>query len=130
IRNFEPDRWPMGSPGAVTPEFTPDASELEKNTRIAFADMDASPTKAWLVKNRLNPNWKWFYQIAFGKRPAEELYDVHRDPDMIHNLAGNPEFAAVKKKLSDQLMSELKRAQDPRVAENPPRFEMPPFTNE
>ena len=130
IRNFEPDRWPMGSPGAVTPEFTPDASELEKNTRIAFADMDASPTKAWLVKNRLNPNWKWFYQIAFGKRPAEELYDVHRDPDMIHNLAGNPEFAAVKKKLSDQFMSELKRAQDPRVAENPSRFEMPPFTNE
>lgn len=129
IRNFEPDRWPMGSPGAVTPEFTPDSNELENNTRIAFADMDASPTKAWLVKNRLDPKWQWFYELAFAKRPGEELYDVHRDPDMIKNLAGNIEFAAVKKKLSDQLMKELTHARDPRVVENPPRFEQSPFTN-
>jgi N-sulfoglucosamine sulfohydrolase len=129
IRNFEPDRWPMGSPGAVSTDFTPDSSELENNTRIAFADMDASPTKAWVVQNRLDPKWQWFYKKAFGKRPAEELYDVHNDPDMINNLAGNKEFAAVKKKLADQLMKELTRAQDPRVVENPPRFEQPPFTN-
>ena len=129
IRNFEPDRWPMGSPGVVTPEFTPGSYELENDTRIAFADMDASPTKAWLVKNRLDPKWKWFYELAFGKRPAEELYDANKDPDMIINLAGNKDFAAVKKKLSDQLMKELTRAQDPRVVENPPRFELSPFTN-
>jgi len=129
IRNFEPDRWPMGSPGAVTPDFTPDSDELENNTRIAFADMDASPTKAWLIQNRLDPKWQWFYELAFGKRPAEELYDVHKDPDMIKNLAGNKKFDAVKKKLADQLMKELTRAQDPRVVENPPRFEQPPFTN-
>lgn len=129
IRNFEPDRWPMGSPGAVTPEFTPDSGELENNTKIAFADMDASPTKAWLVKNRLNPKWRWFYDLAFGKRPAEELYDVRNDPDMIKNLAGNKEFAAIKKKLSDQMMKELVHAKDPRVVENPPRFEMPPYTD-
>ena len=129
IRNFEPDRWPMGSPGSVTTEFTPSSNELENNTRIAFADMDASPTKAWLVKNRIDPKWQWFYELAFGKRPAEELYDVHKDPDMLKNLAGNKEFATVKKKLSDQLMQELTRAQDPRVVENPPRFELPPFTD-
>jgi N-sulfoglucosamine sulfohydrolase len=129
IRNFEPDRWPMGSPGAVTPTFTPEPSELEKNTRIAFADMDASPTKSWLVQNRLDPKWLWYYDLAFGKRPAEELYDVKKDPDLIHNLAGKTEFALVKKKLSERLMKELTRAQDPRVVENPPRFEMPPFTN-
>lgn len=129
IRNFEPDRWPMGSPGAVTADYTPDSKELEKNVRIAFADMDASPTKAWLVKNRLDPKWQWFYEFAFEKRPAEELYDVHKDPDMLKNIAGNKEFAAVKKKLSDQLMQELTLAQDPRVVEYPPRFELPPFTN-
>ena len=129
IRNFEPDRWPMGSPGAVTPEFTPGSNELENDTRIAFADMDASPTKAWLVKNRLDPKWQWFYELAFGKRPAEELYEVHKDPDMLKNLAANKEFAAVKKRLSDQMMKELTRAQDPRVVEKPPRFEQSPFTN-
>lgn len=37
-------------------------------------------------------------------------------------------YATIKKKLAGRLMQELTRAGDPRVAENPPRFEMPPFT--
>jgi arylsulfatase A-like enzyme len=127
IRNFEPDRWPMGAPLAVTATNAPAANVLEHDTEIAFADMDGSPTKAWLVEHRHDPQWLWFYQIAFGKRPAEELFDVRKDPDMLINLAGNPELAAIKKKLSDQLMQELIRARDPRVVENPPRFELPPF---
>ena len=130
IRNFEPDRWPMGSPGAVTPDNIPEMNELENNTLIAFADMDASPTKAWLVQHRLDPKWQWYYEIAFGKRPAEELYDVRKDPDMLNNLAGKINFVAMKRKLSDRLMQELTRARDPRVVENPPRFERLPFAND
>lgn len=129
IRNFEPERWPMGAPGEVTGTFTPESSDLERNTRIAFPDMDASPTKAWLVVHRLDPQWQWYYDLAFGKRPLEELYDVKKDPDMLKNLAGNNSFDAVKKNLSERLMKELIRAGDPRVVENPPRFEKPPFTN-
>jgi uncharacterized sulfatase len=129
ISNFEPDRWPMGSPGAVLPTETVNANELENNTRYAFADMDASPTKAWIVQHRFDPQWKWYYEIAFGKRPSEELYDVKKDPDMIHNLAGKAEFAQVKTKLAERLMTELKLAGDPRVVENPPRFEHSPFTD-
>lgn len=129
IRNFEPDRWPMGSPGAVTPDHTPETKELENNTRIAFADMDASPTKAWLIQHRLDPKWRWYYELAFGKRPAEELYELKKDPDMLNNLAGNPGYSAVKTKLADRLMQELTRAGDPRVVENPPRFEQAPFTD-
>jgi uncharacterized sulfatase len=130
IRNFEPDRWPMGSPNAVTSNYTPETKELEENTRIAFADMDASPTKAWLIEHRFDSKWQWFYNLAFGKRPSEELYDVRKDPDMVNNLANNPKLATVKKRLADQLMTELIRAGDPRVVENPPRFEEPPFTDQ
>ena len=130
IRNFEPDRWPMGSPAAVTPDHTPGIEELEKNTRIAFADMDASPTKRWLVEHRFDKKWLWYYDVAFGKRPAEELYDRLKDPDMVNNLAEKIKFASVKKKLSERLMKELIRAQDPRVVEKPPRFEQSPFTNQ
>lgn len=129
IHNFEPDRWPMGSPGAITPHNTPSKEALEQNTSTAFGDMDSSPTKAWLVEHRLLPQWKWYYEIAFGKRPKEELYDVRKDPDMIKNLAGTPKFTTIKNKLADQLIKELTRAKDPRVVENPPRFERPPFTN-
>lgn len=32
-------------------------------------------------------------EIYFGERPAEELYDVAKDPAQIHNLAKNPKFA-------------------------------------
>jgi len=120
----------MGSPGTVTPDNTPEMNELENNTLIAFADMDASPTKAWLVQHRLDPKWQRYYEIAFGKRPAEELYDVRKDPDMLNNLAGKINFVAMKRKLSDRLMQELARARDPRVVENPLRFERLPFAND
>lgn len=129
IRNFEPDRWPMGMPGALTKNFTPATEELEQNTYVTFADMDSSPTKAWLVEHRNDRKWKWYFDLAFGKRPAEELYDVQRDPDMITNLAAVKKFAAQKKRLADKLLQELTRAKDPRIMENPPRFERLPFTN-
>jgi uncharacterized sulfatase len=129
IRNFAPDRWPMGMPAGISATETPDFDALQNTTYTAFADMDASPTKAWLVHHRNEPQWKDIYDLAFGKRPAEELYDVRKDPDMMNNLAGNPDFAKVKEKLASRLMAELKRAGDPRVTENPPRFEQPPFTD-
>ena len=127
IRNFAPDRWPLGSPGAVTADSTPGTDELEHNTLIAFADMDASPTKAWLIEHRLDPLWQPYYDLAFGKRVSEELYDIRKDPDQMNNLAGNTDFAKVKDQLTKRLIAELTRANDPRVVENPPRFELPPF---
>jgi arylsulfatase A-like enzyme len=33
-------------------------------------------------------------EIYFGERPAEELYDVTKDPHQLHNLAADPKFAA------------------------------------
>ena len=129
IRNFEPDRWPLGSPGAVTNDSTPNSDELEHNTLVAFADMDASPTKAWLIEHRKDPQWRSFYEMAFGKRIMEELYDIRKDPDQMNNLAGNTDFAKVKAQLAKRMMDELTRAKDPRVVETPPRFEQPPFTD-
>jgi arylsulfatase A-like enzyme len=32
-------------------------------------------------------------RIYFGERPEEELYDVVKDPAMVHNLAGDPDYA-------------------------------------
>ena len=34
-------------------------------------------------------------EIYFGERPAEELYDVVKDPAQINNLAGDPQFATI-----------------------------------
>ena len=54
----------MGSPGSLTDTSTPTTSELETATYVAFADMDSSPTKAWLVEHRLDKKWQWYYNIG------------------------------------------------------------------
>jgi N-sulfoglucosamine sulfohydrolase len=129
IRNFAPDRWPMGSPKFTSLSDLPSIEELESNTFAAFADMDASPTKAWLVHQFGGEDWEWHYNYAFGKRPGEELYDLRKDPDEIANCADDPAYAAKKGELSTQLMKVLTEAKDPRVVDDPIPFEHPPFTD-
>jgi uncharacterized sulfatase len=129
IRNFRPERWPMGDPKAVTDTATPPTSALENDTFIAFADMDASPTRAWLVEHRHDPKWKPYFDRAFGKRPAEELYDVRKDPDQVNNVAADPAYAAARKEMGERLLRILTEAGDPRVVGDGETFERPPFTS-
>jgi N-sulfoglucosamine sulfohydrolase len=129
IRNFEPDRWPMGSPGGVTETGMPSMDELENNTFAAFGDLDASPTKAWVVQHRNEPENRIYYDYAFAKRPLEELYDLRVDPDYLTNVAEKSAYQAIKAKLSQELMDTLITEKDPRVVEDPVRFEHPPYTD-
>lgn len=126
IRNFKPDRWPMGSPTNVTDKDAPSTKELETNTRAAFADMDASPTKAWLIEHRNDEKWRKHYDLAFGKRPGDELYDLSKDPDQIHNVAGEAAYAVTAKRLAEQLARVMRETQDPRLHD---AFDKPPFSD-
>jgi N-sulfoglucosamine sulfohydrolase len=128
IRNFAADRWPMGSPRDAFSRATAESGALEHNTYAGFADMDASPTKAWIVAHREDPKWKWVYELAFGLRPAEELYDLRKDPDLIKNVAADPAYAATKTKMAAQLMKTLTDAKDPRVTGDGKTFDREPFT--
>lgn len=130
VRNFAPDRWPMGAPYAAE-AATDSLSEydLTWNTRYAFPDMDASPTKAWVVLHRDIPDWKWYYHHAFAKRPAEELYDLRKEHDPIHNVAAAPAYAADKARLGAKLLAILRNTHDPRVCEDLVPYERPPFTD-
>lgn len=127
IKNFQPDRWPLGAPRAVTEDSEPSQEELKNDTFAAYADMDASPTKAWLIQHRQDPAWKWLYDFTFGKRPGEELYDLKTDPDMIQNVADQAAYQATKSDLAAQLNQRLVDAQDPRVSDSV-IFEKPPYT--
>lgn len=130
IRNFAPDRTPMGDPVQVTADSAPSAQQLESNTFVAFPDMDAGPTKAWLVVHRNDPEWKWHYDYAFAPRPAEELYDLSSDPDQVKNVAADPKYAKQRAELADRLTKRLTEVGDPRVTEKDCRFEKPPFAGE
>lgn len=127
VRNFAPDRWPMGDPVSVTADSAPTAEVLSSNTRAAFADLDAGPMKAWMVAHRNDPQWKGVYDAEFLPRPAEELYDIRKDPAQLHNLAAEPALQKTREALAAQLMEILKKSGDPRVADGSVIFEAPPF---
>ncbi len=103
IRNYEPDRWPAGGP------------EFKSPHQGSYGDIDNSPTKTYMMQHKDDSNVAPLFQLAFGKRPAEELYDVGKDPAQIHNLAAEPAFARVKRKLRNQLERYQRDTEDPRV---------------
>lgn len=128
IRNFKPERWPMGAPYEVTESTAPTEQTLSNSTFVAFADMDASPTKAWLVAHRNDPQWKPYYDYAFAKRPGEELYDLRKDPEQLTNVAADPAYAGAKRELSERLIKTLTEAGDPRVLGDGGTFDRPPYS--
>jgi hypothetical protein len=92
VHNFAPDRWPCGDPD------------------LGLADTDAGPTKAVIEAAGEGDR---FWQLCFGKRPADQLYDLATDPDCVQNLAAKmPEKTAA---LRDELFAELRRQADPQI---------------
>lgn len=114
IRNLAPDRWPSGSPAGST-------------KGPPFADCDDGPTKRWLVEHREDPAARRFFDLAFAKRPAEELYDLKDDPDQLVNVAADPARAAVKAELAGRLDRELTASGDPRAAARGAEIEAHPY---
>ena len=125
VLNFKPDRWPAGDP-APEEANNPSADAGLKKLLPGYHDVDDSPTKQFLIDEK--NSWPKYFDLAYSKRPAEQLYDIKKDPDCVTNLADNPELQEVKNELNKILMEELKKEGDPRVLgtgdvfESYPRF--------
>ncbi len=127
IINFRPDRYPLGDPYRLDSDNPPTENEITNNTFATLPDEDASPTKAWIVEHRNDPKWKKYFTEAYGKRPREQLFDLKKDPFQMHNVAGDPAYADVVKKLRERLLTELKTSGDPRMIDDGKYFETPPL---
>jgi len=112
IRNFKPDRWPAGDPRVLKEDGSLGPMHG------AYEDIDGGPTKNLLARGCDDPALGKFLQLAVAKRPAEELFDVVKDPACLRNLAADPAFAKVKNDLAGQFMDYLKRTGDPRATGN------------
>lgn len=99
IRNYFPKLWPNGTPNWRKASI--------KDTW--YGDTDNGPTKTVIVN--LGPESE-FYRWSFAKRPAEELYDISKDPHQLINIA--KEAPAITAKYSDLLTQELETSGDPR----------------
>ena len=67
--------------------------------------------------------------MSFGKRPAEELYDLVADPDCVVNLAGRPTLAARQAALRERLFGALRAQGDPRMDGRDGFFDAFPYAN-
>ncbi len=97
IQNLRPERWPAGDP--------------EKYVAVGpYGDCDDGPTKHEIIDNHTEP----FFQLAFAKRPGEELYDLKKDPDQLTNVADRAEYAKAKKEMRVNLINWMSKTDDPR----------------
>ena len=94
LHNFDPRRWPCGDPD------------------LGLLDTDAGPTKT-AVEAKGETSRYWL--LCFGKRPADELYNLKTDADCVQNLAADPAHQRRLEALRAKLFSRLHQQGDPRV---------------
>lgn len=96
-KNYEPDRWPAGNP------------------ETGYLDTDGSPTKTAILQGHRNGQYMHLWDLSFGKRPSEELYDISKDPYCMNNLSSNSTYEKTKNDLKTKMENELKSQNDPRM---------------
>lgn len=122
VWNMKPERWPAGAPQRIKPgtedELFP-MYGIDKNgvhhSDQAFTDIDAAPTKSYIIENWEDEAVRPYFDMAHAKRPEFELFAVKNDPYNLTNLAGNPEYEAIEQELKQALLAELKKSEDPRI---------------
>lgn len=98
LHNFEHARWPTGNP------------------ETGYLDCDAGATKTAILEAHRKNSADKYWELCFGKRPREELYDMGKDPDCVEDLAATAGTESRRKELRDRLFAELKRQGDPRMS--------------
>ncbi|MBI4601352.1 MAG: hypothetical protein HY721_05245 [Planctomycetes bacterium] len=77
------------------------------------------PSKDLILERRAEPAVARLFRLAFERRPAEELYDLARDPGCLENIAASAEGAAAKERLRSRLERWMRETGDPGAAEGP-----------
>lgn len=112
VRNYAPERWPSCNP------------------ETGYLDTDGGPTKSAILQARRAEGSNRHWTACFGKRPAEELYDLQRDPDCMRNLASEPALRETKEGMERDMVAELRSQGDPRMFGRGSALEKHPFALE
>ncbi len=115
IRNFERAAWPTGEVKGQQPHFDFVKTPWPTVPGAFSFNVDPSPSKQWMLEHRDSKEAIRLHALAFGRRPAEELYDLQKDPGQLDNVATNPAYAETKEKLRRRLMRGLRATRDPRA---------------
>jgi len=114
IRNFAPEQWPTGAGNGDPPVFDFARTPWPTVPGAFSFNVDPSPSKQWMLRHP--GECGRLYQLAFGLRPAEELYDLRVDPGQLTNVVDRAECASARARLSRRLTDELRATGDPKFA--------------
>lgn len=92
-----------------------------------FGDVDGSLTKSLLTADPNRAEFRRFYELTFGKRPAEELYDLRKDPGEIDNRAADADYTTIKRRLAERLRKWREATGDPRLKSDDDRWDEYPY---
>ena len=109
LHNYETDRWPAGDP------------------KTGYLNCDGSPTKTVILDLRRSGEDPRFWQSNFGKRPAEQLYQVSQDRFCTDNVSSS--VPDRREALRTQMVDELKAQGDPRMNGQGYIFDEYPYAN-
>ena len=113
ISNWNPGEWESGVVAGKNPEYDFSKTPWPTEPGAFSYNIDPSPTKQYM---RLNSEQsKQWSDLAFARKPSEELYDLKRDPEQLTNLASSPEYTRTRELLRRKLTAELIRSNDPRT---------------
>ena len=99
---MRPDRWAAGDP--------------EVHFAVGeYGDVDGSKAKEFILAHQAEPGMKRFFELSFAKRPAEELYDLRKDPHQLVNVADRAEYAEARRELRGRVEQWMRDTGDPRV---------------
>jgi len=115
IRNFGPENWPTGRGEGPPPTYDFTKKHWPSGAEAFSYNSDPSPTKQYMQQNADNQAVAPYCKLAFGPRPAEELYDLKNDPDQMNNVAGEPQYESKRKRLRERLDTGLQKSGDPRI---------------
>jgi N-sulfoglucosamine sulfohydrolase len=111
VKNFEILRWPAGNP------------------ETGYLNCDGSPTKSEILSLKRAGGSAHTWELCFGLRPTEELYDLQADPYCLENLASEPTAQSRKSALAAKMLRELGLQADPRMSGNGAIFDRYPYAD-
>lgn len=116
IVNLRPERWAAGDP------------DVSRGPG-PYGDIDDGLSKQFLIDNLDNNEFKALANLSLGKRSAEELYDLRKDPDQLHNVIHDPSYKKVKAALQKQLSGWRTKTGDPVTNSGTDIFDTYPYYN-
>jgi N-sulfoglucosamine sulfohydrolase len=105
-------RWPAGNP------------------ETGYLNWGGGATKIYILKQRYVYGRQEFWELNFGKRVPEELYQIVTDPYCMHNLVNESSYARIAEALKAEQAEKLTAQSDPRMLGNGDLFMTYPYAEE